>query len=135
MEYIIGKLSIINDLDNVADVDVMDNFYYGASDLIPAEIPLEAERTDFDGTEASCSITSIVPGRIEGRYCWVAYPANYGDLKHVYCVYNGVDLHIDLIGNWVKSATTTVKNHKTYYLYYQDHKTKDNKLVYKFMLK
>ena len=116
------------------DATSADIFYSGVSDNPPSKILDDFTIQYFNSKEVSCQFTTKVLGQITGRHCCIAYPSAYGELQHVYCVYNNTELQIDMSDNWVRVPTLIRKNNKNYYLYYQKHTTKDDKVTYKFIL-
>ena len=131
MEYILGNLTILNRLDLNSELIDSEVIYYGASDSIPTEIASPFSTKMLSGPEVICPITSRVPGQALGRYCWVAFPVSYGQVTHIYSVYEKGLVTIDLLDSW--EYITVIRNKKPYYLYYQTKRTKDNNLNYQFI--
>jgi len=132
MDYIRGRVTIWEDIDKFLERGI---YYYGISSNILTNV-LPPNHTSKNITSADIEqginivYTTKKPGEIDGNYCWMAYPKKYGDLKHIYC---GTALPIDLVETWEKYEI--IVNGKEYYLYYQDHKTKEVESLYTFILR
>lgn len=147
MDYIKGRLNIINDLNKHTPASYVyysaNGTSYGLVDLIEN---LEGELPKFSYLRTPDNILSegidltfnTIKGdfRFTGAYEAIMYPAELGRLSHIFCVGSYEDsllgtFHIDLLNTWICELITYKGSQ--YYLYVQDRKVKDNNVRYNFL--
>lgn len=135
MKYIIGNLTILNDLAQLNaytayysprgikmnDAEIVENLDEALKKLSKFKIALK------DRLFVELTFDTHLAAR--GLYETFIYPVNYGELAHIFCI--GTLSTIDLKDMWEKSEVTI--DNKAYYVYTQKRKVKDNQLTYRFV--
>lgn len=136
MDYIKGVLRILGDIEYFNG----DNAFYvpNGIDVPPESMAQNITAVIGSFTEFSVEfkdgsyfdLTFNTSNSARGRYEALVYPASCREIKHIYCIYKGNGLHVDLIDAWRKYSVNV--NGRDYYLYAPDSRIKDDNLTYRF---